>query len=171
MLSFLYGPTLTFVHNLPGGSGGKASAYNAGDLGLIPGLGRSSGEGNGNSLQYSCLENPTDGGVWYATVHGVAKSQTQLSDFTFTGKIISLTLQTFVGKVMSLLFNILSSFVIAFLSRSKHLLISWLQSPSAVSLEPKIITSVTASTFSPSVCHEVIGPDAIILVFFSHIEF
>jgi len=60
----------------------KASAYNAGDLGSIPGLGRSAGEGNGNPLQYSCLENPMDGGAWRATVHGVSKSQTRLSDFT-----------------------------------------------------------------------------------------
>ena len=63
-----------------GGSDGKASAYNVGDLGSIPGSGRSPGEGNGNPLQYSCLENPMDGGVWQATVHGVAESQTQLSD-------------------------------------------------------------------------------------------
>ena len=63
---------------------GKASAYNAGDPGSIPGWGRSPGEGNGNPLQYSCLENPMDGGAWWATVHGVAKSRTRLSDFTFT---------------------------------------------------------------------------------------
>jgi len=68
----------------PGGSDGKASACNVGDLGSIPGLGRSPGEGNGNLLQYSCLENFMDGGAWWATVHGVAKSQTWLSDFTFT---------------------------------------------------------------------------------------
>ena len=60
------------------------SAYNAGDPDLIPGLGRSSGEGNGNPLQYSCLENPVDGGAWWATDHGVAKSWTGLSDFTLT---------------------------------------------------------------------------------------
>ena len=60
----------------------KVSAYNGGDLGSIPGSGRSPG-GNGNPLQYSCLENPMDRGVWWAVVHGVAKSQTQLSDFTF----------------------------------------------------------------------------------------
>ena len=60
----------------------KASAYNVGDLGSIPGLGISPGEGNGNPLQYSCLENPMDRGAWQATVHGVAKSQTQLSNFT-----------------------------------------------------------------------------------------
>ena len=66
----------------PGGSEVKACACNAGDLGLIPGSGSSPGEGNGNPLQYSCLENPKDGGVWWAKVHGVAKSQTQLSDFT-----------------------------------------------------------------------------------------
>ena len=61
-----------------------ASACNEGDLGSIPGLGRSPGEGNGNPLQYSCLENPMERGVWWATVHGVAKSRTRLSDFTFT---------------------------------------------------------------------------------------
>ena len=68
----------------PGGSDGKVSAYNAGDPGSVPGLGRSPGEGNGNPLQYSCLENPMDGGAWLATIHGVAKSRTRLSDFTFT---------------------------------------------------------------------------------------
>ena len=62
----------------PGGSDGKASAYNVGDLGLIPGSGRWSGEGNGNQLQYPCLENPMDAGAWWATVHGVAQSRTQL---------------------------------------------------------------------------------------------
>ena len=65
-----------------GASEVKASACSVGDLGSIPGLGRSSGEGNGNPLQYSCLENPMDGGAWWATVHRVAKSQTRLSDFT-----------------------------------------------------------------------------------------
>ena len=65
----------------PGGAEVKASACNAGDLGLIPGLGRSPGEGNGNPLQYPCLENPMDGGAWWASVHGVAKSRTRLSDF------------------------------------------------------------------------------------------
>ena len=63
----------------------KASTYNAGDPGSIPGLGRSSGEGNGSPLQYSCLENPMDRGAGQAAVHGVAQSRTQLSDFTFTG--------------------------------------------------------------------------------------
>ena len=66
----------------PGGSEVKASACNAGDLGSIPGSGRSPGEGNGNPLQYSWLENPMDGGPWWATVHGVVKSWTRLSDFT-----------------------------------------------------------------------------------------
>ena len=82
-----------------------------------------------------------------------------------TGKTIALTRQTFVGKAMSLLFNVLSKLVIAFLPRSKHLLISWLQSPSAVILEPKKIKSLTVSIDSPSICHEVIRPDATILVF------
>ena len=70
--------------DFPGSPNGKASARNAEDQGSIPGSGRSSGEGNGNPLQYSCLENPIDGGAWEAAVHGVAKSRTQLSDFTFT---------------------------------------------------------------------------------------
>ena len=70
-----------------------------------------------------------------------------------------------VGKEMSLLFNTLSRFVIAFLPRSKHLLISWLWSPSAVILEPKKMKSATVSTFSPSICYEVIGPDAMIFIF------
>ena len=82
-----------------------------------------------------------------------------------TGKTIALARQTFVGKVMSLLFNMLSRLVITFLPRSRHPLISWLQSPSAVILEPKIIKPVTVSTVSPSICHEVMGPDAMILVF------
>ena len=82
-----------------------------------------------------------------------------------TGKTIALTRQTFVGKVMSLLFNMLSRLVITFLPRSKCLLISWLQSPSAVILEPRKIKSDTVSTASPSICHEVMGPDAMILVF------
>ena len=82
-----------------------------------------------------------------------------------TGKTIALTRQTFVGKVMSLLVNMLSRLVITFLSRSKRLLISWLQSPSAVILELKKIESDTVSTVSPSISHEVMGPDAMILVF------
>ena len=82
-----------------------------------------------------------------------------------TGKIIALTRRTFVGKVMSLLFNMLSRLIITFLPRSKHLLISWLQSPSAVILEPPKIKSATVSTISPSISHEVMGPDAMILVF------
>ena len=82
-----------------------------------------------------------------------------------TGRTTALTIQTFAGKVISLLFNMLSRLVITFLPRDKHLLISWLQSPSAVILEPKNIKSVTVSTVSPSICHEVMGPDAMILVF------
>ena len=82
-----------------------------------------------------------------------------------TGKTIALTIWTFVGKVMSLLFNMLSRFVIAFLPRSKFLLISWLQSPSAAISEPKKIKPLTVSIVCPSICHEVMGPDAMILVF------
>ena len=89
------------------------------------------GEGNGTPLQYSCLDNPMEGGAWQATVHGVAKSRTRQSNFTS-------------------------------LPRSKRLLISWLQSPSKVILEPKKIKS---DTVSPSICHEVMGLDAMIFIF------
>ena len=82
-----------------------------------------------------------------------------------TGKTIALTRRTFVGKVMSLLLNMLSRLVIIFLPRSNHLLISWLQSPSAVIWEPQKIKSATVSTVSPSISHEVMGLDAVILVF------
>ena len=82
-----------------------------------------------------------------------------------TGKTIALTKWTFADKVMSLLFNMLPTLVMTFLPRSKCLLFSWLQSPSAVILEPRIIKSATDSTVSPSICHEVMGPDAMILVF------
>ena len=82
-----------------------------------------------------------------------------------SGKTIALTRWTFVGKVMSLLFNMLSRFVLAFPPSSKHLLISWLQSPSAVILEPKKIKTITVSIISPSIYHEVMGPDAMIFIF------
>ena len=87
-----------------------------------------------------------------------------------TGKTIALTTQNFVGKVMSLLFNMLSRLVIAFLPRSKRLLISRLQSPSAVILEPKKINSLTVSIVSPSIWHDVMGTDVMILVFLN-VEF
>ena len=85
--------------------------------------------------------------------------------YVTTGKTIALTIPTFVGKVMSLLFSKLSRFVMAFLPRSKHLLISWVQSRSTVILEPKKIKPVTVSIISPSICHEVMGPDAVIFTF------
>jgi len=87
-----------------------------------------------------------------------------------TGKTIALIRWTFVGKIISLLFNMLSRLVIAFLPRSKHLFISWLQSPSVVILETPKIKSDTVSTVSPSICHEVMGPDAMIFVFLN-VEF
>ena len=99
--------------------------------------------------------------LWHSAFFTVQLSH----PYVTTGKIIALTRQTFVGKVTSVLFNMLSRFAIAFLPRSKHLLISWLQSPSAMILEPKKIKSVTVSTVSPSICHEVMGIDAMILVF------
>ena len=82
-----------------------------------------------------------------------------------TGKTIAFAIWAFVSKVMSLLFNTLSRFVIAFLPRNKRLLVLWLQSPSTMILEPKEIKSVTASTLSPTICHEVMGEDVMILVF------
>ena len=92
----------------------------------------------------------------------------QLSNpYMTTGKTIALTRRTFVGKVMSLLFDMLSRFVIAFLPRSKRLLISWLQSPSAVILEPKETKSLTISIVSPSICHEVMGLGCHALSFFN----
>ena len=106
--------------------------------------------------------------------HSTNASILQCSDFFIfqlshplmtTGKTIALTRQTYVGKVMSLLFNMLSRLVITFLPRSKHLLISWLQSPSAVILESKKIKYLNVTTFSPSICHEVMRPEAMILVF------
>ena len=99
--------------------------------------------------------------LWPETLHMVQLSHPYMT----TGKTIALTRQTFVGKVMPLLFNILSRLVIAFLPRSKRLLISWLRSPSAVILEPPKIKSFTVSIVSPSICHEVMGLDAMILVF------
>ena len=100
--------------------------------------------------------------LWHAALFMGQFSQ----PYVTTGKTEALTIQTFVGKVMSLLFNILSRFVIAFPPRSNHLRISWLQSPSPVILEPKKRKSVTTSIFYFSICHEVMGPDAMILVFF-----
>ena len=75
--------SVLYTVGFPGGSAGKESGCNVGDVGLIAGLGRSPGEGKGYPLQYSCLENPMDGGAWWATVHGVTKSRTGLNDFTF----------------------------------------------------------------------------------------
>ena len=160
-------PTPIFL-GFPCHTAGKESACNAGDLGSIPGLGRSPGEGKGYPLQYSDLENSMD-----CIVYRVTKGQTRLSDFHFHF-LYSPTLTSvhdywenysFVGKVMSLLFNMLSVLVITFLPRSKCLLIPWLQSPSAVILDPKKIKSVTVIIVYPSICHEVMGPDAMILVF------
>ena len=121
-----------------------------------------------------CISSQSKGLLSLLEYHSSKKSVLQHSasfivqlshPYTTTGKTIALSRWTFVGKVMSLLFNMLSSLVITFLPRSKCLLISWLQSPSAVILEPQKIKSVTVSTVSPSICHEVMGPDAMIFVF------
>ena len=99
--------------------------------------------------------------LWHRTFFIVQLSHPYMT----TGKTKALTRQTFVGKVISQLFNMLSMLVITFMLRSKHLLISWPQSPSAVILEPQKIKSDTVSNVSPSICLEVMGPDAMILVF------
>ena len=101
------------------------------------------GEGNGNPLQCSCLENPRDRGAWWAAVYGVAQSRIWPKRLSSSS----------------------SRLVIAFLPRSKHLLISWLQSPSAVILQPKKMKSVSVLIVSPSICHEVMGLDVMILLF------
>ena len=101
---------------------------------------------------------------WATELNSFLYSPT-LTSIMITGKTIALTRWTFVGKIMSLLFNMLSSLAIVFLPRSKHLLISWLQSPSAVILEPPKIKSDTVSTVFPSIAPEVMGPDALIFVF------
>ena len=99
--------------------------------------------------------------LWHSTFFMVQLSHPYMT----IGKIIALTRRTFIGRVMSLLFNMLSKFVIAFLQRNKHLLISWLQSPSAMILGPKKIKSVTVSVVSLSIYHKVMGPDAMIFIF------
>ena len=105
----------------------------------------------------SLLQHPTV--LWHSAFFTVQLSHPYMT----TGKTIALTRWTFVGKVISLLFNMLSTLVITFLPRSKQLLISWLQSPSAVILEPPKIKSDTVSTVSPSISHEVMGPYRIII--------
>ena len=103
-----------------------------------------------------------------ASIHWISAFfmyNSHINPYVTTGKTVALNRWTFVGKVMSLLFNILSRLVIVFLPRRKHLLISWLQSPSAVILEPKKIKSVTVSIVYPFICHEVMEPDAMTLVF------
>ena len=91
-LDYLFPICLVLLRYYRHDSEGKTSAWNAGDLGSIPGSGRSPAEGNGNPLQYSCLENPMEGGAWWATVHGVAKSGQEMSNFTFTFTLVPLSL-------------------------------------------------------------------------------
>ena len=111
----------------------------------------------------SLLQHPSSKAsiLWHSAFFTVQLSHPYMT----TGKTIALTRRTFVGKVMSLLLNMLSSLVITSLPRSKHLLISWLQSPSTVILKPPKIKSATISTVSPSISHQVMGLDATILVF------
>ena len=118
------------------------------------------------NMQSSVLrKSPLGNESGYPSGQSESISSQLLHPYMTTGKTIALTRWTIVGKVMSLLFSILSRLVIVFIPRSKRLLISWLQSPSAVNWEPKNIRSVTVSTVSPSICHEVMGPDVMILVF------
>ena len=155
----------------------KNPPTNAGNVrksGSIPGLEKYPGVGNGNPLHYSCLENPMDRGAWQPTVHRCTKSWTLLKQLSMhacsyphmtTKKKHSFDYMHLCHKVMSLCFNTLSRFVRAFLSWSKHLLISRLQSLSTVILEPKKRKSVTVSIFFPFICHEVMKLDAIFLFF------
>ena len=114
-----------------------------------------------------CIRNDrTKSGFWCLPCQSKRRQlRTLISPYMTTGKTIALTRRTFVGKVMSLIFHMLSKWVIAFLPRSKHLLTSWLQSPFAVILQPKKIKSVTVSIVSPSICYEVLGPEDIIFIF------
>ena len=213
---------------IPGGSAGKDSTCNVGDLGSIPGLGRSPGEGNSYPLQYSgeywripwtfiasvfklplyirwpkfwsfSFSISEYSGLisfrinWFdlLAIQGTLKSLFQhhnlkASVLQWTASLwsnphirtwwlgkkkhIALIIWTFVSKVISLLFNILSRFVTTFFPRSKRLFISWLLSPSAVISEAKKIKSDTVSTFTPSICHEMMGSDAMISVFWSWIS-
>ena len=102
-LRFTFSGRLILPLGFPGGSEVKASACNAGGLGSIPGSGRSPGEANGNPLQHSCLENPMDGRAWWATVHGVTKSRTRMSDFTFPHNWPSTQFQVFLILLLKLL--------------------------------------------------------------------
>ena len=111
-----------------------------------------------NLLQHHSSKAPI---LWHSAFFIVQLSHPYMT----TGKTIALTRWTFVGKVRSLLYNMLSRLVITFLTRSKHLLISWLQSPFAVILESSQIKSPTVSTVTPSICYEMMGPDAMIFVF------
>ena len=148
----------------------KESTCNVGNLGLISGLGRSPGEGNSYPLQYSCLENSKDRGARQATVHTVARVGPDWANFTHSLTVPSHCTH-FVGKVMSLPFNTMFRLVMAFLPRSQRLLISWLQSLSAVLWSLKKMKFVTVSTVCPSICQEVMGLDAMILVFWMLILF
>ena len=112
-------------------------------------------EGNGTPLQYSCLENPMDGGAWWTAIYGVTQSQTRLTRLSSSSSML----------VITFLPRSKWSCSVDLLPKSKRLLISWLQSPSAVILEPRKIKSATVSTVSPSICHEVMGQDTMILVF------
>ena len=132
-----------------------------------------------SEVTQSCLtlSDPMDCSPPGSSIHGIFQARVLewvaiafSHPYMTTGKTIALTRWTFVGKVLSLLFNMLSRLVLAFLPRSKHLLISRLQSPSAVILEPQIIQSFTVSLASPSIYHEVMGPDSMILSFLN-VEF
>ena len=131
--------------DFPGGSDGKASVYNAGDLGSILGSGRSAGEGNGNSLQYSCLENTRDGGAWWAAVYGVSQSWTRLKQLSSSSSS--------------------SRLIITFVPRSKRLLMSWLQVTIFIDSGVQENKVPHCFHFLPIICHEVMGLDVMIFFF------
>jgi len=144
LLSFLHGPSLTSAHDYWRNHSLTRWTCQQGMVPLFNMLSRLViAEGNGNPLQCSCLENPRDGGAWWAAVYGVAQSRTWLKWLSSSS----------------------SRLVIAFLQRCKHILISWLESPSTLTLVPMKIKSLSLSILYPSICHEAIGPHAMILVF------
>ena len=162
VLSFLYSPTLTSI-GFPCGSVDKRIRLQCGRPGFDPWIGKIPWRREGLSTPVFWPgvypENSMD-----CIVNGRVRHDWATFTLTSIHDYCSFDYMDPVGKVMSLHFNMLSRFVIAFLPRSKCLLISWLQSPSAVTLKPKKIKSVTVSIVSPSICHEVMGPDASLVI-------
>ena len=150
--------------SFPGSSEVKESACSAGDLGSIPGLGRSPGEGNGTPLQYSCLENPMDRGAWRATVHGVAKSQTRLSNWTELEKPWLWLYGSLTAKwYLCFLIHCLGWSQLFFQEQWSFNFVAVVNDCSDLGTKENKVWHCLQ--FSPSICHEVMGLDAVILVF------